>query len=171
MKAKDMIRDSIQSSIRLMKGMTAGMTDEELHWNPPGTAHSVAAIYAHAALSTGWQIHSLFEGETPHFAGNWAGKTGVSDPQPNQTLEWAQTVQLDMPVFQEYATVIFDETLAYCDNLSDEDFVRPIDLSVIDAGEQPLSWCLSVVVVNHLNQLAGEISAVKGVQGLKGYSF
>jgi hypothetical protein len=171
MKAKDMMRDSIRSSARLLKDMTAGMTSEELHWNPPGTAHSVAATYAHAVLATDWQIHSLFEAETPRFASDWAGKTGVSAPQPDQTLEWAQTVRLDMPVFQKYAETIFDETLAYCDNLSDEDLERPIDLSVMAAGEQSLGWCISVVVLGHLNQLAGEMAAVKGVQGLKGYPF
>jgi hypothetical protein len=171
MKTKDLIHDSIQRAAGLLKSMTADTTYEELHWNPPGTAHSVAATYAHAVLATDWQIHSLFEGETPRFAADWAGKIGISEPQVAQTLEWAQTVRLDMSVFQEYAKVVFDEALAYCDGLSEEDLSRPIDVSVVHAGEQPLSWCLRTLVFEHLHQLAGEISAAKGVKGLKGYPF
>lgn len=171
MKANDVFHLSIRAVVRTMQDMTADMTPEQLHWNPPGTAHSVASTYAHAALATDWQIYSLFEGGAPRFTTDWAGKTGVSDPTVAQTLEWAQSVRVDMPVFQSYAEAIFDEAVAYCDQLSDEDLSRPIDMSVINAGERSLGWCITMVVVNHLNQLAGEIAAAKGMQGLVGYAF
>lgn len=170
MKTNEMIRDSIQFAVGLLASMTKDMSSDELHWNPPGTAHSVAATYAHAALSSDWQIHSLFEGSTPRYETDWAGKTGVNNPSMMQTLEWAQTIQVDMPQFQEYAETIFSEVLDYCDNLSDQDMARPIDMSIIGVGEKTLAWCLSTVVAGHLNQLAGEIAAVKGMQGLTGYS-
>jgi len=171
MKANGVFHLSIRSATGMMKEMTADMTPEQLHWNPPGTAHSVAATYAPAALATDWQIHSLFEGGAPRFTTDWAGKTGVSDPTVAQTLEWAQSVRVDMLAFQSYAEAIFDDAVAYCDQLSDEDLDRPIDMSVIGAGDRPLGWCITTVVVGHLHQLAGEIAAAKGMQGLVGYAF
>ncbi len=39
------------------------------------------------------------------------------------------------------------------------------------SDKMPLSWCLSRLVAGHLDQLAGEISALKGAQGLTGYGF
>ena len=35
--------------------------------------------------------------------------------------------------------------------------------------ELPVAWVLSALVISHLNNMAGEISALKGVQGVKGY--
>jgi hypothetical protein len=133
------------------------------------TAHSVAATLAHGALETDWQIHELYEGGTPRFESDWAGKTGVSEPTPHQTLEWAQNVRLDKAAFDKYAQAIYDDLDQYIKNLSEEDIDRPIDMSILNAGEKPLSGCLNNVVSAHLNSLAGEISAVKGVQGLIGY--
>ena len=160
---------NVKLAVRQLERLTAGLTPDQLHWNPPGTAHSVAATWAHAALSTDWQYHSLFEGGQSLFATEWAGKTGVSEPVVAQTLEWAQTVRVDIPAFREYADVIFKNLFAYIESKSEEDLNRPIDMSAIGAGDRPLSWCLSAVVIGHLNQLVGEIAPVKGVQGLEGY--
>ena len=35
--------------------------------------------------------------------------------------------------------------------------------------ELPVAWVLSALVISHLNNMASEISALKGVQGVKGY--
>jgi hypothetical protein len=159
----------VKSPARLLERITADLTDEQLHWNPPGTAHSVAATWAHAIVSTDWQIRSLFEGQEPMYATAWAGKTGVSDVTPAQTLEWAQSVRVNAPELREYASAVYDALFAYVEAKSEEDLDRPVDVSIIGAGDRPLRWCLVVLIVGHLNQLAGEIAAVKGMQGLVGY--
>jgi hypothetical protein len=160
---------AVKSPARLLERMTADLTDEQLHWNPPGTAHSVAATWAHAIVSTDWQIHSLFDGQKPMSETTWAGKTGVSEPTPAQTLEWAQSVRIDVPQFREYTAAVYDALFDYVGTKSVEDLDRPVDMSIIGAGDRPLRWCLVVLVVGHLNQLAGEIAAVKGMQDLEGY--
>jgi len=108
--------------------VTADLTPEQLHWNPPGTDHSVAATWAHAGLSTDWQYHSLYEGGQPLFTTEGLGKTGVSEPVVAKTLDWAQTVKVDAPAFREYANVIYENLLAYIESKSDEDLNRPIDM-------------------------------------------
>jgi len=42
---------------------------------------------------------------------------------------------------------------------------------MIGLGSMSMSWCLTILLDAHLNQLAGEISAVKGMQGLDGYVY
>jgi hypothetical protein len=37
--------------------------------------------------------------------------------------------------------------------------------------EQPLYHILSTVLIGHMNNHCGEIAAIKGAQGLKGYPF
>lgn len=171
MKTNDVLRESVQLSLELLEMMTADMNPEQLHWNPPGTAHSVAATLAHAALETDWQIHELYKGGTPRYKSDWAGKTGVSEPVPHQTLEWAQNVRLDKMAFDKYARAIYDDLDQYIENLSDEDQARVIDMSFVGLGERSLIWCVTNLIVGHLNNLIGEIAAVKGVQGLTGYPF
>jgi hypothetical protein len=160
---------AIKSAARLVDSLAADLSEEQLHWNPSGTAHSVAATWAHAVISTDWQIHSLFDGVQPLSETAWAGKTGVSEPTPIQTLEWAQNVRIDVPQFKEYAAAVHEALFAYVETKSDQDLDRLVDVSIIGAGDRPLRWCLALLVAGHLNQLAGEIAAVKGMQGLKGY--
>ena len=162
-------REAIGTNSQILEMIMADVTPGQAHWLPQGTAHSVAATYAHAALGTDWQINSLFQEGTPLFAGEWAGKTGVSEPSPAQTLEWAQTVKVELPALRQYAQAVYANALAFVDSLTEEDLERKIDLSFIGFGEQTLSWCLSAVVEGHLRDLGGEIATVKGLQGLKGY--
>ncbi len=169
MTISETLKLAVQSPVYLLGRIPEDMTDEQLHWNPSGTAHSVAASLAHAALSTDWQIHDLFEGGAPMFASAWEGRTGVSQPQPAQTLEWAQNVVVDLPVFQKYANEVYSRLDTYLGGRSTEDLARTIDLSIAGLGEQTLEWAILTVVVGHLNQLTGEMAAVKGMQGLQGY--
>jgi hypothetical protein len=171
MKANDLISESIRDSANLLKSMTDDMSNDELHWNPPGTAHSVAATYAHAALATDWQLHTVIQGGQPWYEGDWAGRSGVSESQPHQTKEWAKSVRIDREAFEPYTQAVFAAIGDYCDDLSEEALEQTVDMSNIGFGEPSLGWFFSHLVVNHLNQLAGEIAAVKGAQGLTGYSF
>ena len=107
----------------------------------------------------------------PRYKSDWAGKTGVSDPSPHQTLEWAQNVRLDMVAFDEYARAVYEDLDQYIKNLSGEDQARVIDMSFVGLGERSLIWCVNNLIIGHLNNLMGEIAAVKGVQGLTGYPF
>ncbi len=48
---------------------------------------------------------------------------------------------------------------------------RQLDLSTFGLGAQSLNWALYNLVIGHAVSHAGEIAAVKGVQGLKGHPF
>jgi hypothetical protein len=161
----------LKFTIPTFEQMTADLSADQLHWNPPGTAHSVAATWAHAALATDWQLQSLFGGGMAWFAEEWAGQTGVSDPSPAQTLEWAQSVRVDAAALSAYSAAVFAAMVDYVSGLSDDDLARKVDVSIVGLGEQRLLWCIGGLVVAHLNQLLGEIAAVRGMQGLRGYPF
>jgi hypothetical protein len=44
-------------------------------------------------------------------------------------------------------------------------------MSASGLGVRTVDWCLSALITSHINNMAGEISALKGVQGAKGYPF
>jgi len=40
---------------------------------------------------------------------------------------------------------------------------------LLGSSQKPVAWVLSALVISHLNNMTGEMSALKGVQGAKGY--
>ena len=152
--------------------MTMADSSAELAgWTPPGIANSIAATYAHAICGADGIVHGMLQAGTPLYAGEWAHKTGISDPRMDQTLEWARTVTVDLAVVRQYAEAVCASVDRFIVSLSEADLERELDLSSVGLGMRSLDWCLSALVTGHINNMAGEISALKGVQGARGYPF
>lgn len=162
-------QEGIQWAHEFLEMVTANVTPEQAHWRPPGIANPLGAIYAHAVLAEDSVINGMLKEGIPLFASTWAGKTGVSDPQFQMTLEWAQRLKVDLPTFRQYAQAVYTATNDYLASLTDESLSRQIDLSDVGLDQKPLSWCLNALVISHLNNMIGEISCLKGLQGAKGY--
>ncbi|MBI1878423.1 MAG: DinB family protein [Chloroflexi bacterium] len=171
MNAISAFQEGAQWAHEFLEMVTADVTPEQAHWRPPGIANPLGAIYAHAVLVEDGVINGMLKGGAPLFASTWAGKTGVSDPQHQMTLEWAQGLKVDLPAFRPYAQAVYAATNDYLASLTDEALSRQIDLSNVGLGQKPLSWCLNALVISHLNNMIGEISCLKGLQGAKGYPF
>jgi hypothetical protein len=75
---------------------------------------------------------------------------------------------MDLPKFQEFAKAVYANTDAYLATLSDADLERKIQGP---AGETTLGWFLTTILATHFPGHAGEIAALKGVQGMKGLPF
>ena len=84
---------------------------------------------------------------------------------------WARRVQIDLPALKAYGRAVYAATDAYLESLTDIDLDRELDLSAVGFGKQKLSWMLNFLVLNHIGTETGEISALKGIQGAKGYPF
>ena len=63
------------------------------------------------------------------------------------------------------------KTRAWIIGMNDEDLYKGVDFSGRGMGMKPTSWAIGMVIIGHAHNLAGEISALKGVNGLKGYPF
>jgi hypothetical protein len=165
------LKEGIQWAHELLEMVTADVTPEQAHWQPPGIANPLGAIYAHAVLAQDAVVNGMLKGSAPLFAGDWAGKTGVPNPQFQLDLEWARTLELDLPAFREYAQAVYTATNDYLSSLAADDLSREIDLTNMGLGQRSLSWCLNALVISHVNNMIGEISCLKGLQGAKGYPF
>jgi hypothetical protein len=85
--------------------------------------------------------------------------------------EWARRVQVDLPELKMYAQAVYASTDAYLAGLSDTDLDRQLDLTGAGFGKQTLAWVLNLLIVNHIGTETGEIAALEGIQGAKGYPF
>lgn len=171
MDALSPLKEGIQWAHELLEMVTADVTPEQAHWQPPGIANPLGSIYAHAVLAEDAVINAVLKGGAPMFAAEWGGKTGMPNPQFQLDLEWARSLELDLPAFREYAQAVYTATNAYVSSLTADDLSHEIDLTNMGLGQRSLSWCLNALVISHVNNMIGEVSCLKGLQGAKGYPF
>lgn len=159
----------------LWQGSVAGMMgdceDGVLHKTlPQATVTSIASIYAHAIFAEDFITQGMLQGKPPIYkTDGWEAKAGVPMPAtPEMNAEWAATVKMDVGAFCEYAKAVHAATNAYLDGVSDADLQAKVQTP---AGEQNKEWIVANLLGTHLAQHAGEIAALKGVQGLKGLPF
>jgi hypothetical protein len=149
------------------------VTPEMAHWQPPGQAHPIGSLYAHMVISEDMLVNGLLQGGAPLYAGPWAGKTGLPDPENafNRTVDWARAARVDLDATRAYAQAVYAATDAYLASLDEAALDRPMDLTQFGMGQMPLGDFVANLVLGHVRDLMGEISALKGVQGAKGYPF
>lgn len=171
MNATNALLESVQWAHQLLGMVTADLTAEQANWWPPGIANPAGAMFAHGVCGEDAVVNVVLKGGAPLFASEWAGKTGVSEPQMQATPEWARSVQVDLPALHEYAKAVATAAEEHIGSLSDQELERVIDLSNVGLGERKVSWVINALIASHLNNMAGEISVLKGLQGAKGYPF
>lgn len=132
---------------------------------PDSTINSIGAIYAHTIFGEDGILNGLIRGQTPvYYAGGWAQKVGIDMPQGTMEPDW--TVALDLGLFRQYAAAVYQATDEYVAALSDAELDRVVDLGF--APPMPVRSAVANVLAWHVATHQGEISALKGVQGLNG---
>lgn len=164
-----LLREQVQQAHAFLEATMEGVTPEQAHWTPPGVANPLAATYVHAIASEDLAINMVLKGGTPLYASSWAEKTGISEVQPLATAEWAHRVRIDLPATRRYAQAVHAATDAYLATLTEEDLAKDLDLTSFGLGQMTVAALLSRMVLGHIDNMCGEISVLKGLQGAKGY--
>jgi hypothetical protein len=177
MDAASLLREQLREAHDLLEAVMADVTPEAAHWVPPGRANPVGATYAHVILSEDRTINGMLRHRRPLYDSTWSGKAGLSELMPSGGEEWhdyaswTRRVKIDLPAIREYAKAVYANSDEYLSSLSPDDLDTPLDLSGAGIGQVTIGWVLSRLVVGHVDNIAGEISCLKGLQGLQGYPF
>ena len=169
MDAVSYLRMDMQWAHEFLEMTLGDLTDEQLHWHPPGVANPISATYAHAICGEDAIIHNLLVGEPALYEGEWSDKCGISEPQWGAEFEWGRRLRVDLDKAREYAQAVFAATDEYMASLGEADLDRMIDLTAQGFEKRSIGWMFSALLISHAHNMAGEISALKGLQGLKGY--
>ena len=170
-----LLREQVQQTHEFLASTIAGVTPEQAHMIPPGNAHPIGATYVHAIMTEDIVINIALKGGAPFFATTWAGKTGFSEPMPmpgpewQEYAQWTRRVQVDLPGMQDYTQAVYAATDDYLSALTPEDLDQVVDLSHIGMGQVTRAWIFSRLVIGHADNICGEISCLKGIQGAQGY--
>jgi hypothetical protein len=167
-----LLRAQLKSAHETLEGTMVDVTHDQAHWKPAGKAHPIGASYAHIATGEDYLVNGILKGSALMCASSWAGKAGLSEPPPQGQAweEWARRVKVDLPALKAYSQAVYQATDSYLASLSDADLERSCDMSGFGMGQQPASTVFSMAT-EHAAWHTGEISSVKGLQGLQGYPF
>ena len=185
--AVELLREQLRAAWETLEGTTKDLSPETAHWIPPGTALPIGAAYAHAVLSVDGVVNGMVRGVRPLFADGFKGKTGTSELHPGSGspgeadvdpgdwgrvfADWCRRLKVDLPQLQEYAAAVFGAADEWLATLSDADLKKSVDLTSFGIGPSTLAFVLSNIVIGHVYCHTGEIAALKGTRGLKGYPF
>lgn len=170
---KDVLKTALDFAHRyLLEGTMEGVDSELANRQPDGTANSIGSTYAHVVLSEDQIVNSMLAGATPLSAGAWAGRTGVDREMSwsgaEALNEWYRTVNVDVEACRAYGRAVHESAVAFLDRADEEALGREVELFGM---RMTAAAAFEVFVIGHANSIGGEISALKGVAGLKGYPF
>lgn len=154
----------------IVLGTIEGLDETSLHAAPGGLAHPIAATLAHLVTGEDRLVLGRAAGKETLSSTTWAGRTGVNPlpPRGEGYDVWVRSVRVDLPALKEYAHAVFAAVDEYLAGLTPEDLDRPFEFP--PARVQNVGDLLSLAVLHAANH-TGEISAIKGIHGLKGYPF
>lgn len=140
------------------------LTDEIVHSRAGGTTNTIAQILAHVVTGQDLLIREKLGGVPALHESGWAQKTGI--PTVRSEIWQSDTWRLNLEAFNAFRLAVEANSTAYVEGLQPADLDLP--RSWIRGPERPLGMLLQTIFINHALGHCGEISALKGVRGLKG---
>jgi hypothetical protein len=196
MNSVELIHFSLGLAFEHLEHLVGDLTQEQADWVPPGNANPVGALYWHIIGYCDQIVHEWFMepfvdltieewfeakrakrdldmGQAPlRRSAGWQEKVVLALPPENlEDPYWdvraiRQGLRVDLPALHDYAHATAQALLAWVASLTPEDLERSIPTPI---GDYKLGPYLEFFIIWHINVHCGEISALKGCQGLKGY--
>jgi DinB superfamily len=169
MDLKTVLKANLDASHGAMEVAVRDCAPETLtHRFPGSTINSIGAIYAHTVFGEDGFVNGLVRGQTPvYYAGGWAEKIGLEMPKGGQ--EEDAVVDYNLDTFRQYAAAVYAATSDYLTSVSDAELDKLVDPGF--APPMPVSRFMAEIIGWHIATHQGEISALKGAQGLNGLDF
>jgi len=171
MNAIDAIKLAYAGSHDWYQGTIADVTPDAANKIPGGEAHPISYVAAHILHCEDVMINSAVQGKPSIWERDgWDSKLGIALAL-DQPTEAAQAYRCDPLKLNEYAQQVYKNTEAYFDGLRPEDLDNEVDLSAVGMGKMGLGTFLLTMLLGNNYAHTGEISALKGTMGKKGYPF
>lgn len=139
------------------------------HSAPGTTIPTPAAIMAHALYSQDMMVNEhVRQQPTVLESGGFGPTTGLAAPEPSMSPEFLSQV-FDVAALREYGAALFARTVAFLESATPGELDRTIT-SPLGSPMDAATYLASFGLV-HLAEHTGEISAIKGVLGVKGLPF
>ena len=167
MELLEYLRTSVKAVDEMVETAMQDLTDEVVNFEPGGTSNTIAQLLAHMVSGQDAVINERIGGGRSLHESGWAEKTGIplDRPQIWQRDAW----KLNLAGFDAYRKEVAQRSEAAFEAIKPEDLDREIEWA--RGPSRSLSTTMQVIFINHGMGHCGEISAIKGMQGLEGLPF
>lgn len=169
MNTTDHVRELFDSLHQRIDVVMQDIDEGTFNWHPPGTANPIAITYLHMLNAEDFHIQAILQGKPRIWeSGDWSESIGVSAP-PGRGRNWeeSQGAALNLSTLLDYQQAVRAATSLYFAELDDTTLAGPVNFP---GDDRSVLEVINALVI-HLAGHAGEIAAIKGVQGLKGLPF
>jgi hypothetical protein len=173
MNTVELIHYSLGFAFETLDELVSDLTQEQADWMPPGNAIPIGSLYWHTIKYVDQIVHDWGMGQPSlRQRAGWQEKVVIASPPPDPEDPMGDLrairvgVSVDLPALHDYARATAQALLDWLASLTPEDLERTIETRY---GEFNLGQVLESFIIWHINAHCGEISALRGCQGLKGY--
>ena len=169
MDALEFFRRLFAAAHRQLDAAMKDITAEQFNWVPCETANPISATYIHCLNSEDFFVQAVLQSKPRLWEeGGYTEKTGVKKlPGGGGGWEEFRHMQVEIGPLLDYQQTVWAGTEAYLQTLTPEDLERKVKFA---GGERSVADML-IMSASHTLSHAGEISALKGVQGVKGLPY
>lgn len=164
MNTAEYAKQQLEMAFGLVNSCAGGMDDAQYNYQPAGTANAPSKSHVHALTSLDFFLTGIAQGK-PLAWGEFAANNGL----PANPMEiWSFDGQVPLAAMNEYAQQVQKNALEYVGSLSDEEFDREVETNFF--GKKSIAFLIHLAGMHAVGH-AGDMAAVKGIQGLKGLPF
>jgi hypothetical protein len=174
MNTVELVQYSLGMALDILGQVCSDLTQEQVDWAPPGIANPIGSMYWHTISGADDVVYRWVLGQEPlRLRAGWDDRVlAVNVPEPRQEggayLEYMRALRVRLPALHEYARAVAADLQAWLGTLTPADLERTVNTPL---GPNTIAQVLELFVVWHINAHCGEISALKGCQGARGYPF
>jgi hypothetical protein len=173
MNTVELLQFSVDNAFGILGQVTADLTQEQADWTPPNIANPIGATYWHVISGADEVVHHWCQGQEPlSKRDSWREQAlSVAVPEPERGGDWLaymQEIRVDLPLMHEYARLVCAAIQSWLALQTPDDLERKIETPI---GVLSLAQMLATFVVWHIDAHCGEIAALKGCLGVRGYPF
>lgn len=168
------LRGALDFAHQVLEGTMADV-DDDLANRPTGNqANPIGTSYAHLVLSEDAIVNGILRGQAPLYATTEADRTGCDRPMPfpgfveGDLGEWYHSAKVSLELLRQYARAVYASSEEFISSADEAPLGREVEIFGL---KMPVAVLFEVFVTGHCANLAGEISAIKGTFGHKGYPF
>ena len=164
MELLDYMRSAVTTVNDMVNTAMQDLDDDVVNFEPGGTANTIAQLLAHMVSGQDLLINERIGGGKSLHESGWSAKTGIPLDRPQ--IWQRETWRLDLAGFDAYRIEVAQRATALFETLQPNELDHEIQW--IRGPSRTLAMTMQLIFINHGMGHCGEISAIKGMQGLKG---
>jgi hypothetical protein len=162
---------SSRHAFDLLEQVAADLTQEQADWMPPGIANPIGGTYRQVISSVDEVVHRWGMGKAPFSqSAGWQEKVVTTSAPEEEEDPAAQmrAIRVDLPALLDCARAVAQAVQSWVTSPTPGKLEGMVDTP---GGELSVGHMLEVFLAWHITAQCGEIAALKGCQGARGYPF